>query len=165
MYLLIWLSIMFPLYSFQWCMAQLLSSLHPNVWMCNRCESRTQSVYSPSHLLLCLPEVASKQIHTALLPNMPMQLSNDFKMPLIPLPGWWEQPYNLVWLSWAPASSQLSQSSQSTESVQPLWLLVLAQRGQTYSLLWFFQPPMDLLLQHPVSSLGILLPSCTHGLS
>ena len=76
MYLLISLSIMPPIL--------FIPTVQKMCRMCNRRRSRTQSSSSTSHLLLHLPEVASKQLRTALLPNMPMQLSNDFKMSLIP---------------------------------------------------------------------------------
>ncbi len=130
MYLLNSLSIMPPIL--------FIPTVHTICCMCNRRGSRTQSALLPSHLPLHLPEVASKQLRMALLPNMPMQLSNDFEMALIPPPQQREHPYNLVWLSWVPASSQLLQSSQSTGSAAPLWLFVLVQRGQKYSPLWFF---------------------------
>ncbi len=116
-----------PWCSFHWCMAGFSPHCIKMCSMCNRRWSRTQSASSPSHLPFHLPEVASKPLRTTLLPNMPMQQSNDFEMALISLPQQWEQPYNLAWLSWVPASSQLLQSSQSTRSVAPLQPLVLAK--------------------------------------
>ena len=70
-----------PFCSFQWCIASFSSCRIQMCRMCNRRGSRTQSTSSPSHLPLHLPEVASKQLRMALLPNMPMQLSNDLKWP------------------------------------------------------------------------------------